>query len=150
MSLVVFQIIGQFALVSVQSIVYKRYTRNPLTCIYFTVVRLYVVLSADEIPHKIPPVHKIELIGEEEFEIFAHSGDNKLLHLPALVGFYTSSFEVCPLFVCGYVIRYSRKHPREKHFSVGDVFYAFLCLAYVYVLVFGVAVAFSLDRKSVV
>ncbi len=60
-------------LVAETRIVDKGYSRYPVAAVHLAVA-LYVVLSSGKVPHEVAPVHVIELIYEEEVEIFGHRG----------------------------------------------------------------------------
>ena len=67
-SLVVFQLIGHFALVAQPQVVDEGNARNPVAMLQFAVA-LNVVLSAREVPHEIAPIHEIALVSEEETQV---------------------------------------------------------------------------------
>ena len=81
---------------------------------------VYVVLAADEIPHEIAPVHPVELIAEEIFEILAHGRHliAAAVHIyVARAGsavIYIPVVEVAMTFVAA-------PHPREEHLGLGII-----------------------------
>ena len=81
---------------------------------------VYVVLAADEIPHEIAPVHPVELIAEEIFEILAHGRHliAAAVHIDAARAgsavIYIPVVEVAMTFVAA-------PHPREEHLGLGII-----------------------------
>jgi len=68
-SLVFFELVGEFGLVAQTQVVDKRNTCYPVAVFQFA-VSLYLILSSCEVPHKVSPVHEVTLIGEEESQVF--------------------------------------------------------------------------------
>ena len=99
MPFVVLQVGREKCLVSQYPVVDKRNTGYPVAFRCFS-ISLYVVLPSGEIPHKVAPIHVIQLISEEEFDVvplgghFHHDGVATLI-VRYLVTFYASQ----PLFV---------------------------------------------------
>ena len=61
MSFVVLELVRQLALVAKHQIVYEREAGYPVAVLGLAVT-LYVVLTAGEVPHEIPPVHEVALV----------------------------------------------------------------------------------------
>ena len=100
MPFIIFQVTGQHALVTYQELVYYRYSGNPVTMFYFT-LSLYVILASGKVPHKISPVHVVQLVNKEEFDVIPLCRNFHHHHLSALVvrnlyALYTTQ----PVFVC--------------------------------------------------
>src|SRR5574344_1767623 len=87
---------------------------NPVAMFYFSAT-FEVVLTADKVPHKVSPIHKVELIGEEELEVFElgrHIYHDSLACLRIAI-WYIVSFDIYPLLVAVGILR--TVHSWEKH-----------------------------------
>ena len=98
MSFIVFEILRKQFLITYQQVVDKRNPRNPVAMFYFSGA-LYVILSSGKVPHEITPVHEVQLVGEEEFDIFPLIRYVHHYHFSALVVRNVIPFDVYPLFV---------------------------------------------------
>ena len=99
MTFVFLQFSRQQTLIAKHRIINKRNTGNPVAFRYFS-IRLQVILTTGEIPHKIAPVHEIDLISEEETQVFAKSRTIVRFLLSAIVIFDAFTFDIRPFFVC--------------------------------------------------
>ncbi len=98
MSFIVFEILRKQFLITYQQVVDKRNPRNPVAMFYFSGA-LYVVLPSGKVPHKVTPVHEVQLVGEEELDILPLGGHIYHYHFSALVVRNVISFDVYPLLV---------------------------------------------------
>ena len=123
MSLVLFQFGGQFALVAQTGIVDERNSGQPVTVFQFAIT-LYVVLAAGKIPHEIPPIHEVNLVTEEEAQVFGLRRYLYHYHLSALVVRYLLAFYAAhPVFVSPDVLGAVGVHAREHHVLCIDRFF---------------------------
>ena len=109
MTLVLFQLFRQQVLIAYKHIVDKLDTGNPVAVFYFSAT-LQVVLASGEVPHEIAPV---ELVGEEELNVFPlrrHSHHN---HFAAFVVGYVISLDVLPCLIL--VGMSAAVHTGEEH-----------------------------------
>ena len=83
---------------------------------------LNIVLTTGKVPHKISPVHKVQLITNEKFDIFGKGRFHDTFCLAHIDDFYRCSFYLRPRFVPCYVTRFGAVHTREKHHRFADVF----------------------------
>src|ERR1035437_2887858 len=88
----------QIFLVANKYIVNKSDSRNPVPVIKFA-VSLDIVLTSAEIPHKITPVHEINLIVEKDTHILNKSRFNPCLLLSATFVIHSFSGHPPPLFL---------------------------------------------------
>ena len=98
MSFIVFEILRKQVLITYQQVVDKRNTGDPVAVFNFSAT-LYVVLPSGKVPHEITPVHEVQLVGEEEFDIFPLVRHVHHYHFSALVVRNVVSFDVYPLLV---------------------------------------------------
>ena len=117
MSLVVFQIIGQKRLISVECIVDEGDTGDPLSMFHFAIA-LNVILSTSEVPHEVAPVHEIHLIREEESEVVHLCGhfSSEAIRLSLIFSrnIYSLRFHTTEPFVVEAGVL-ARVHAREEH-----------------------------------
>ena len=66
---VVLEILRKQFLVTYKYVIYERDTGDPVAVFYLPAT-LYVILPSGKVPHEITPVHEVQLVGEEEFDIF--------------------------------------------------------------------------------
>ena len=111
-SFVVFEILRKQFLIAHQQVVDKRDSGDPVAVFYFSAA-LDIVLSSGKVPHEVAPVHEVELVGEEEFDVFPLVWYVDHYHFTALVVGYVMPFDVYPLLVEGRVCR--AVHTWEKH-----------------------------------
>ena len=112
MSLVVFQFLRQEALVAHQPVVDERDTGNPVAVFNFSAA-LYVVLASGEVPHEVAPVHPVELVGEEELDVFPLCGHVYHNHVAAFVIGHIVTLDVLPGMVL--LCMGTAVHTREQH-----------------------------------
>ena len=98
MTLVLFQLFRQQVLIAYQHIVDKLDTGNPVAVFDFSAT-LQVVLASGEVPHEIAPVHPVELVGEEELDVFPLVRYVHHHHFAALVVWDVMPLDVYPLLV---------------------------------------------------
>ena len=98
MSFIVFEILRKQFLITYQQVVDKRNTGDPVAVFNFSAT-LYVVLPSGKVPHEITPVHEVQLVGEEEFDIFPLGRHIYHYHFSALVVWHIMAFHVHPLLV---------------------------------------------------
>ena len=104
----------QQGLIAEHGVVDKVDTGNPVTFGDIT-VRLQVILTADEVPHEIAPVHEVNLVTEEEAEVLTKGRTIIRFLLSAVLVAYTTSFDIRPLFVSTHMTSLRRIHTREDH-----------------------------------
>src|SRR5574344_404366 len=68
MSFIISQVFRHQILITCQVFINRFESRYPIAMLYFSTA-LQVVLASYEVPHEVPPVHEVELIGEEELEV---------------------------------------------------------------------------------
>ena len=79
---------------------------------------LYVALASDEVPQKVAPVHEVQLVGEEEFQVLGERRDGHRL----VVVRDLAPFDIDPVLV-GFDIRFLvRVHAGKEEFESGIVF----------------------------
>ena len=83
-SLVLAQFGGKLALVAQTKVIKEGDTGNPVAMFPFA-MSLNVILTAGKIPHKIAPVHEIDLIAQEETYVLKHGGHLNLNQLATTV-----------------------------------------------------------------
>ena len=98
-------------------------------------MRLNIVLTTSEVPHKVTPVHETNLVAEEELEVLAKGWAVFRFLLTAIVIAYAFSFDIRPRLVSGHVVRLCRVHTREEHLKLVHVLITGLISRY-YVAVF--------------
>ena len=111
-SLIVLQLLWQQALVAYQEVIDERNSCDPVAMFYFSTT-LQIVLASGEVPHEIAPIHPVELIGEEELDIFPLCRHIHHHHLSALVVRNVITFYVYPSLIFPGVL--TAVHAREKH-----------------------------------
>ena len=112
MALIVLQFLRQQTLVAHQEVVNERDAGDPVTMFYFSAA-LQVVLASGEVPHEVAPVHPVELVGEEELDVFPLCGHVHHHHLSALVIGNVFALNVYPGLIFPGVL--AAVHTREKH-----------------------------------
>ena len=90
------------------------YTGQPVAFVNLSIA-LQVVLATGEVPHKIPPVHEVHLITEEETQVLSESGAILSFRLTAIVIPHSSAFDISPVFICLHVARIAGVHTRKEH-----------------------------------
>ena len=95
---VVLEILRKQFLVAYKYVIYERDTGDPVAVFYLPAT-LYVILPSGKVPHEITPVHEVQLVGEEEFDIFPLGRYIYHYHFPALVVWHIMAFHVHPLLV---------------------------------------------------
>ena len=98
MSFIILQVLWKQFLIAYQQVVDERNTGNPVTMFYFATA-LDVVLPSGKVPHKVSPVHEIQLIGKEELDILPLGRHIYHYHFSTLVVRYVIAFYVYPLLV---------------------------------------------------
>ena len=93
---------------------------------------LQVILTSGNVPHKVTPVHPVELVREEEFDVFPLCRHVYHDHLPAFIVGDIRSFDVLPgMILVG--VR-TAVHTWEKHvlrvFILNASGYLNICLLY--------------------
>ena len=78
-------------------------------------VALNIVLTTAKVPHEIAEVHKIQLIFEEKFQVFAKRRTYYGFHIAATVYFDAVTFYVRPTFIRIDMIFVRAVHTREQH-----------------------------------
>ena len=104
-----------------QNFVDKRNTGNPVP-IQHLAITLNVVLTAGEVPHEVAPIHEIQLIREEELQVFRECRFHYALHLSAIVIFHRLAFYLRPVLVGLYMARVGTVHTWEQHVQFVDIF----------------------------
>ena len=74
---------------------------------------MQVVLASGKVPHEVAPVHPVELVGEEELDVFPLRGHVHHYHVSALVVGHVVAFDVEPVVVLVGVR--TAVHTREEH-----------------------------------
>ena len=74
---------------------------------------LQVVLSTHEVPHKVAPVHPVQLVGEEELDVLPLCRHVYHDHITTLVIGYLVPLNILPSLVLARMER--TVHAREKH-----------------------------------
>ena len=120
MPLVVDDIVRHILLRADKRLVDEGDTRDPVTVRYLAVA-LYIVLPAGEVPHKITPVHKVQLVGEEETQVLGEGRLHDRLHLPAHIILHRLAFYARPFLVSLHVIGAAAIHTGEKHVQLVHV-----------------------------
>ena len=87
--------------------------------LYFSAA-LQVVLASGEIPHEVAPVHPVELVGEEEFDVFPLRRHGYHNHFTTFVVGDVISLDVLPGLVL--VGMRTAVHTREEHILCVFVF----------------------------
>ena len=99
MSLVLTQLRWQLRLVAQAHIVEPLDTCYPVAMLQFTIA-LNIVLTTGEVPHKVAPVHKVHLIGQEEVEVLTHCGHLYLLTSSSNISLDNTAFHTAhPIFI---------------------------------------------------
>ena len=98
MTFIVFEILRKQFLVTYQQVVDKRDTGDPVAVLDFSAT-LYVILPSGKVPHEVTPVHEVQLVGEEEFDIFPLGRHVYHHHFSTLVVRNIISLDVYPLLV---------------------------------------------------
>ena len=119
MSLVVLQFLRQQTLVAHQEVVNERDTCDPVTMFYFSAA-LQVVLASGEVPHEVAPIHPVELVGEEELDVFPLCRHVHHNHCPALIVGDVFALNVYPGLIFPGVL--TAVHAWEKHILCVFVF----------------------------
>ena len=104
-----------------QNFVDKRNAGNPVAVQHLS-ISLDVVLTAGEVPHEVAPVHKVQLVGEEELQVFRECRFHYALHLSAIVIFHRLAFYLRPFLIGLYMARIGAVHTREQHVQFVDIF----------------------------
>ena len=93
---------------------------------------LQVVLPAGKVPHEVAPVHKVELVGEEELQVLYLRGhlDRGGLARRVVVGHLLAFYAAHPALVCARMI--GVPHTGEEHVLSVEVF---VVMTYYYVFV---------------
>lgn len=91
-------------------------TGNPIS-ISSIAVSLYIILASGKVPHKITPVHEIDLIIDKETHVFHKSG----FAYRAPVYAYRFSFEIGPFFISSYMTSVGAVHARKEHAKFGSI-----------------------------
>ena len=96
-------------------------TGNPVTVHHFT-ISLDIILTAGEVPHKVTPVHEVQLIGKEVTQVF---GKRRLHHrhvLTATVELHRFSLELRPFLISSHMRIHIAVHTWEKHIQFVYIF----------------------------
>ena len=117
MSFILTEFGWEFGLISIHKIIQNWDTRDPTSLGQFA-MGLQVVLTACKVPHEVAPIHEIDLVGEEEIEVFAESRTILCFLLSTVVITHFFAFDICPRLIGLYVIRVGRVHTREEHFEL--------------------------------
>ena len=109
MPFILFQLFRQQVLIAYEHVVNELDTGNPVTVLYFSAA-LQVVLASGKVPHKVAPVHEVELVELDVFPLRGHGYHN---HFAAFVVGHIISFDILPgLILVG--VR-AAVHAREEH-----------------------------------
>ena len=112
MPFILFQLFRQQVLIAYEHVVNELDTGNPVAVLYFSAA-LQVVLASGKVPHKVAPVHPVELVGEEELDVFPLRGHGYHNHFAAFVVGHIIPFDILPgLILVG--VR-AAVHAREEH-----------------------------------
>ena len=68
MRFILFQDVGQFALVAIKEVVDDGKS-GKVVAIFFLTEALHAILTAGKVPQEITPIHEVKLIGREETEV---------------------------------------------------------------------------------
>ena len=120
MSLIFLQFTRQGILVAKHRVIDKRNTCNPVTFRHFTIA-LQVILTTREVPHKVPPIHEIHLIAEEETQVLAKRRTIVRFLLAAVLITHTATLDICPALIAGNMVRLTRIHAREQHLELAHI-----------------------------
>ncbi len=118
-----FQIIRhQFQITANEMTVNETYSCYPVTGLKVTVLVLYVILAAGEIPHEITPVHEVHLITEEELQILQLGGYDCLLLVAAgIIDIGLALDSSSPVLVVLDMLTVPAVHTREEHVLCIDI-----------------------------
>ncbi|OQC02535.1 MAG: hypothetical protein BWX77_01160 [Bacteroidetes bacterium ADurb.Bin090] len=114
-TLVISQFRRKIALITHQVFIDEIKTGNPVPVVGLAPQVLNIVLPAREIPHKVAPVHKINLIRKEEAQVFGHGRLVNGFNLTAFIVLDGSSFEINPILVHHHMFRFIAVHTRKEH-----------------------------------
>ena len=103
--LVVAKLIWQIFGLAQCDLINKRVARQDAS-LEHTAITLQVVLTADEVPAKVTPVHIVNLIAQEVLQVVRHRG---LRHIIGIA--------IHPTVVTTYMLRLRRVHTREEHLA---------------------------------
>ena len=117
MSLIVCNIQRHILLRTYQSLINEGNTGDPVTIRYLAMA-LNIILATREVPHKVTPVHEIQLIGEEETQVLREGRLHHGSHLPTTVELHRRTFHLRPLFVSLHVGATGAVHTGEKHIQL--------------------------------
>ena len=117
------EVIGKQTLVAKTQIIDKWYAAYPVAVVYLSLCR-DVVLASGKVPHKVAPIHVVDLIIEEELQIFDKcrlylilGGYHIAIAVEACSGFYIGAGHAGPLAI--FVGMCSTIHAREQHIEFG-------------------------------
>ena len=82
---------------------------------------MQVVLTTDEIPHKIAPVHEVDLVAEEEPHVLRKGRTILGFLLSAVLVPYAFAFYIRPILIGLYMASLTRIHTREEHAELRHV-----------------------------
>ena len=121
MSLVFGDVEGHILLRAHQGLIDEGDTRNPVAVRHLAVA-LDVVLTTREVPHKVAPVHKVELVGEEVAQVLGEGGLHDGGHLAATAELHRCALHLCPLLVGLHVRAAGAIHAGEQHVQLIHIF----------------------------
>ena len=125
MSLVVRNVQRHILLRTYQSLINEGNTGDPVTVRHLA-MSLNVILTTGEVPHKVTPVHEIQLIGEEETQVLREGRLHYGGHLPTTIELHRRTFHLRPLFVGFHVGATGAVHTGEEHIQLIHIL--ILCL----------------------
>ena len=121
-SLVLAQFAGHAALVAEAKVVEEGDAREPVAVLQFSIA-LNVVLPAGKVPHKVAPVHEVDLIGEEEADVFQLGGHFHHDGLATAVEGNLSADDASQPRLVGLLVFWTvAVHTRKEHVLSVDIF----------------------------
>ena len=125
MSFVVGNIVRHLVLRTHQQGIDSLDTGDPVAVLYLS-MSLNIILTTGEVPQEVTPVHEVQLIGEEETQVFGKGRLHHRFGLAALVELHRLPLDLCPLLVGLHMAAIRAVHTREQH------------IQFVHILIFGV------------
>ena len=119
MSLVLFKFTRQLALITQSHIVEERNACNPVAVFPFS-ISLDIILSSSKVPHKVAPIHEVNLVAKEETKVLELSRRLYLNHISTpFIALDGSLHSTHPTLVSGRMLL--AIHTREEHVLLIDI-----------------------------
>ena len=96
-------------------------TGNPVT-VHHLAISLNIVLTSGEVPHKVTPVHEVQLISEEITQIFGKRRFHHRHILTTTVELHRFSLKLRPFLISSHMGIDITVHTREKHIQLIHIF----------------------------